>query len=166
MLLLSGCAVPEAGGSLRGRSGSPSPWAEVSISPSLAQRITETIVEIGNLDPAVGGEESEQWLRKTTRFFGGAKRVQWTDTRTCAAAPRMLSTMYDLEMPRPTEGGLIEVSADGALYALSTDGAFADGRLARVSISSSGGTPLADWTERSLAELETCWSDRPPPGMR
>lgn len=104
----------------------------------------------------------EQWLRKTTRFFGGAKRVEWADTRSCAAARAVLSNMYALEMPRPTMGGAIEVRADGVMYALSTDGKYGSGRLARLSVSAPGGTPLADWAEASLAELEACWSDQPP----
>jgi hypothetical protein len=70
--------------------------------------------------------------------------------------------MYALETPRPVQGGAIEVGADGVLYALSVDGLYASGRLARLSISSSGGTPLADWAERSLVELEACWSDLRP----
>jgi hypothetical protein len=73
--------------------------------------------------------------------------------------------MYALEMPRPAEGGVIEVRADGVVYTLSTDGEFATGRLARLSISAPGGTPLGDWAERSLSELAACWADLPPPDM-
>jgi hypothetical protein len=74
--------------------------------------------------------------------------------------------MYALETPRPAEGGPIEVRADGVLYALSVYGRYSSGRLARLSISSSGGTPLADWAERSIADLEACWSDLRPADMR
>jgi hypothetical protein len=89
-------------------------------------------------------------------------RVQWTDTRSCAAARAVLSSMYRLEVPRPAEGGAIEARADGVLYTLSTEGRYGSGRFARLSISASGGTPLGDWAERSLAELEACWADLPP----
>ncbi len=162
VLLLSGCTAHEIGGRSSGPPDSLTPWAEFSVRPSLARRITETTVHVGDLQSGEEGEELEQWLRKTTRFFGGARRVQWTDTRSCAAARAVLSSMYALEMPRPAKGGVIEVRSDGVLYALRTDGEYRSGRLARLSISASGGTPLADWAERSLAELEACWSDLSP----
>jgi hypothetical protein len=166
LLLLSGCATHETSGPARDPQEWLTPWAEFSVRPSLAQRITETIVHVGNLPFVAAGEPTEHWLRKTARSFGGDTRVQWADTRSCAAARAVLSNMHDLEMPRPAEGGAIEVRADGVRYALSTDGRYGSGRLARLSISASGGTPLADWAERSLAELDACWSDIPPAGMR
>ena len=165
LLLVSGCAAHK----VTVRDDPPSsltPWAELSVRPSLARRIIETTVQVGDLQSVGAGNGLDHWLRKTTRFFGGATRVQWTDTRSCGAARAALSNMYTLEMPRPAEGGAIEVRADGVLYALSTDGRYGSGRDARLSVSSSGGTPLADWAERSLAELGACWSDLPPANIR
>jgi len=166
LLLLSGCTAHEIDGRPHDRPESLTPWAEFSVRPALARRITETIVHVGDLQFDEAGERRDHWLRKTTRFFGGATQVQWTDTGSCGAARAVLANMYALEMPRPAEGGVIEVRADGVLYALSVDGSYASGRLARLSVGSSGGTPLADWAERSLAELEACWSDLPPAGIR
>lgn len=166
LLAISGCSAHELTGRPHDGGVSPTHWAELSIRPSLAQRITETIVHVGDL-PSIGREaRMEHWLRKTTMYFGGARNVQWTDTRRCAGAHPVLSNMYALEVPRPTEGGVIEVRADGVVYGLSTDGSYSSGRRARLSISSSGGTPLADWAERSMAELEVCWSDLPPVDIR
>jgi hypothetical protein len=165
LLLLSGCAAykvtPRAHPPL-----SLTPWAELSIRSSLARRTMETIVHVGDVQSVGAGDRSDHWLRKTTRFFGGTTRVEWTDTRSCAAARAVLSDMYALELPRPTEGEVIEVRADSVRYALSVDGRYASGRLARLSISSSGGTPLAEWAERSLIDLGACWSDLRPADVR
>jgi hypothetical protein len=167
LVLLSGCSANAITGSPPLSAVVADAWAEFSVRPSLARRITDTTVLVGDLQPVGGaGEGSEHWLRKTTTFFGGARRIQWTDTRSCAAARPILSKMDALEMPRPIEGGGIELRADGVLYALSTDGRYASGELARLSVSSSGGTPLADWAERALVELEPCWSDLPPDELR
>ncbi len=163
VLLLGGCAAHK----ITPGDDPPmslAPWAELSVRPSLARRITETKVHVGDAHSVRADGGSDHWIRKTTKFFGGMTRVQWTDTRSCAPARAVLSNMVALEMPRPAEGGVIEVRADGVLYALSVDGRYASGRLARLSISSSGGTPLADWAERSLVDLEACWSDLPPAG--
>lgn len=162
LLLLNGCATHEPSRLPDTTPDWLTPWGELSVRPSLARRVTETTVHVGNLPYVAAGEPFEQWLRKTTRFFGGGSLVQWTDTRTCAAARAVLANMYALEMPRPTMGGIIEVRADGVLYTLSTDAEFRGGRLASLSVSAPGGTPLADWAERSLLELETCWTDLPP----
>jgi hypothetical protein len=165
LLLLSGCAAHK----VTPRDAPPlslTPWAELSVRPGLARRIMETTVQVGDMQYAGAGDGLDHWLRKTTRFFGGATRVQWTDTGSCAAARAVLSNMYALETPRPTEGGVIEVRADGVLYVLSVDGRYASGRLARLSFSSSGGTPLSNWAERSLVDLEVCWSDLQPPNIR
>lgn len=161
LMLTSGC-THEFVGRPAGAPESLRPWAEFSARPSLARRIIESTVHVGDLQVGSADGKMEHWLRKTTRLFGGATRVQWTDTRSCAAARAVLSNMYALEMPRPAEGGVIEVRADGVLYTLSTEGRFASGRLARLSISAPGGTPLGHWAEQSLAELEACWGDLPP----
>jgi hypothetical protein len=108
----------------------------------LAEKVTATIVHVGTLPFGGAGDRDEQWLRKTTRFFEGGARVQWTDTRTCPAARAVLSNMYALEMPRPTKGGVIEVRADGVDYALSTDGRFQNGRIVRLSISAPRRNPV------------------------
>lgn len=166
MALLSGCAAHEPSGL---RDASPhglTPWAELSVRPSLARRISDTTIHVGDLRLVGSGEQREHWLRKTTTFFGGETRAQWTDTRSCAGARAVLTNMYALEMPRPAEGGLIEVRADGVRYTLSTDAEYGSGRLARLSVSAPGGTPLADWAEQSLLELEACWSDLPPAALR
>ena len=162
LLLLNGCAAHEPSGPRDTPPDWLTPWGELLVRPSLARRVTETTVHVGNLPFVAAGEPMEQWLRKTTRFLGGGSLVQWTDTRSCPAARVVLANMYALEMPRPTEGGVIEVRADGVLYTLSTDAEFRSGRLAALSVSAPGGTPLAGWAERSLLELETCWSDLPP----
>lgn len=166
LLLLSGCTNHRIAAGGDGSAAALEAWAEFSIRPSLARPVTGTTVQIGDLPFAAAGERTEHWLRKTTAFFGGATRVEWTDTRSCAAARLVLSNMYALDMPRPAQGGVIEVRADGILYALSTDGRYENGRLARLSISAPGGTPLADWAERSLAQLESCWSDLAPTDIR
>mgnify|MGYP001205328864 CR=1 FL=1 len=159
--LLSGCAAHEHIDPSRPPHDALTPWVELTIRPSLARRVTETTLHVGNMPYGAVGEPSEQWLRKTMTFFGGGSVVQWTDTRTCAAAPAVLTNMYALEMPRPTEGGTFEVRADGVTYTLRTDAEFRNGRLATLFISAPSGTPLADWAEQSLLELETCWSELP-----
>ncbi len=162
LMFLSACAGPGSIGYLAAPLEAFEPWAELSVRSALARRITERTVHVGNLDAVNAGRPPEQWLRRTTRLFGGARRVQWTDTRSCTAARAVLSSMYALEIPRPSEGGLIEVRADGILYTLITAGQYGSVKLARITISGSGGTPLGDWAERSLAELEPCWADHPP----
>jgi hypothetical protein len=157
LVLLGGCAADRS----KGLSESLDPWAEFSVRASLARPVEVATVHVGDLRYA-GADGSEKWLRKTTTFFGGGSRVQWTDTRSCPAAGEVLSRMYDLEMPRPIEGGIIEAQADGLIYELSADAEFTGGRRARLSVGASGGTPLANWMDRSLAELEPCWSDLPP----
>lgn len=166
LLVLGGCAGLDIDERRQRPPASPAPWAELSVRPSLARPVTETILQVGDLPFGMAGEESDQWLRKTTKFFGGATRVQWTDTRACPAARAVLSSMYALEVPRPAPGGTIAVRSDSIRYALSTDARFGSEGMARLSISASGGTPLADWAERSLAQLEPCWSDLPPPHLR
>jgi hypothetical protein len=166
LVLLGGCAAHDIAGR---RGDGPewlTPWAEFSARPMLARRVTETIVQVGALPLDGAGEGFEHWFRKTTRFFGGGARVQWTDTRSCAAARAVLSNMHALEMPRLVGGGAIEVRADGVLYALTADARYRSGRQGQLSVNTPGGTPLADWVERSLAELEACWSHLPPREVR
>jgi hypothetical protein len=164
-VLMNGCAGHLVSGQSDDPPASLAPWAEFSVRPSLARRVTSTTVQIGDLQLIGAGRRPEHWFRKTTTFFGGATRVQWTDSGSCTAARAVLSNMYALDVPRLTQGGAVEVGADGNLYTLSTAGRYGSGRLARLSISTTGGTPLAEWAERSLTELEACWSDLPPAGV-
>jgi hypothetical protein len=164
---LSGCATSDPLGVQTPPSEPRSIWAEFSARPSLARRITDTTVHVGYLSLVGQGRDArtEHWLRKTTNYFDGTMLVHWTDTRSCPSAQGVLSSIATMEIPRPMEGGTIEVSADGINYSLSTKGRYASGRHASLSISATGGTPLARWVEQSLATLDECWADHTPSGV-
>lgn len=167
LCFLNGCATNDASSPLAPHSVPGSVWAEFSASPSLARRVTEATVHIGYLSLVGQGRDArtEHWLRQTTKHFDDTMLVQWTDTLSCPSAHGVLSSISALEIPRPMEGGIFEVSADGTNYSLSTKGRYASGRHASLSISATEGTPLAEWVEHSMVALDDCWVDQPPSGV-
>jgi hypothetical protein len=141
--LLSGCAAHKSTGRESSVSTWDPPWAELSVRPR--------------------GDGSEvQWFRKTTRYFSGGKLVHWTDARSCSAARDAVSRMIALELPKPRTGKVYEIRADGVSYSLTMDADFESGRTGQITVTSPRGTPVGDWADRFLAELEPCWLELRP----
>ncbi|NEX94133.1 hypothetical protein [Caulobacter sp. 17J65-9] len=159
-------------------SAAPDPLADetlVRFSRDPVLRRTSVEVSVGRIagDPR---EPARYWLRRTERDGARGRTPSetftWTDTQRCPAALAVLREAAALETPRPMisglvepEGGYLPVVADGALYALTIEGAY-DGQIGpTLTVATGPATPLADWVEASLATLEPCWSSRRPDGV-
>lgn len=88
------------------------------------------------------------------------------DSATCPASLAVVSNLQKLKLPHPDVPGVRPdfdaVSLDGTLYRLDVTARHPAGNVGDLSITSHGGTPLAEWTKALNGALDACWSPREP----
>ena len=132
-----------------------------SRAPSFDERVT--IVEVGStLNDA---SDWDYWFKRTIRR-GKLDEVWWTDTTHCPAARWVVENAINLTPPvievpgikGKDQGDDIVVTADGALYELTSGARYGENIGSQISFSSNVGTTLANWADESLRRLDPCWS--------
>ncbi len=134
----------------------PRQWAEFARAGSL-NHIRET-VSIGTANR--GRDDVFHYrLRYVRRTLGAPPVIRWADSRSCPAIRIMLQDMARLTMPTPVPYGVSSETApitlDGTGYSLTAPSSFGG----TVTIDSNVQTPLAQWVDRSLEQLASCWRD-------
>ncbi|MDP2260241.1 MAG: hypothetical protein Q8J89_11050 [Caulobacter sp.] len=115
------------------------------------------------------GPSKPWWAARLVEGEIGPAAARWADSRTCQALEAALGEMTRLPVNGLTIGGMRPPGpapryvADGEAYTVwSRAGLQSDGSPVAVTVSSNGGD-LAVWVEATLARLEPCWTDVPPP---
>lgn len=142
----------------------PRQWAQFSRVRSL-NRVHET-VDIGTGEGARGGPFAYhlRFTRQVPTDHGRAyeTQVQWADSATCPAIRPVMEAMVGITMPRPAPHGVpgeqTIIVLDGATYRLNVPSSDPAGEM---TISSSAGSSLAAWVDRSLEALAPCWKAAP-----
>jgi hypothetical protein len=127
--------------------------------------LREMKVEVGTLGHDRSRDRLDFWLRRTV-VTGIDHRAQqtWADTRTCARARPLLASMRDIPVPKFAPVGSSKgppVVLDGNAYSLRT---YSD--QGTLTAETNIGTPLADWIDRALMDLDSCWTNLSPQRIR
>lgn len=141
-------------------SGQP-PWAAFAI-----YRADGSVVGV-----TLFARPDRQLVARRLTMSGDRPSVSWAGGQACPALPEALAGLEQLPIPRlevpfvgqePRRG---QVVMDGDSYFLWSDDARWGGgsQGSTLEMRAVGGSPLADWADRTLAAVAGCWGPAPPP---
>lgn len=130
-----------------------------------ASRVRETVdVATGELGKNKPFAYRLRLTRQVPSHHGRARetQVQWADSASCPAIRPVMESMVHIAMPQPAPPGVpgeqTSIVLDGAVYTLNAPSSDEAGEM---TISSSRGSALATWVDRSLDVLAPCWKAAP-----